>query len=90
MSFAQVLVLEVVICVSIVECVVALSRASVKKAQVGVPSELSIMAAIRGAMSEADRTGNTVNISISGMGTNIVYIPADVLAEGDDEECSTE
>lgn len=89
MTFIQILVLVIVVCVSAVECIVTLARASVRKAQVGVPSDACLLNAIQGAFVSAENTGSVVNIYFNDDGTTISYMPKEAL-EGDDEECSTE
>lgn len=87
MTFIQILVLVIVVCVSAVECIVTLARASVRKAQVGVPSEAAILAFVQETVKRADGVSGSVRIHIGEYGTSITYLPKD---EGDDEECSTE
>lgn len=89
MTFIQILVLVIVVCISAVECTVILARASVRKAQVGVPDAAKIAEMIVGALIEADNTGAMVRVNFNYMGTEMTYTPKEIF-EGDDEECSTE
>lgn len=89
MTYLQIMVLVVVVCVSAVQCVSLVVKASVMKRKIGVPDEAKISEMIVGAMIEADNTGAMVRICFSDWGTEIVYTPKEML-EGDDEECSTE
>lgn len=90
MTYLQIMVLVVVVCVSAVQCVSLLAKASVIRRKIGVPDEAKISEMIVGAMIEADNTGAMVRICFNDWGTEIVYTPKEMLAEGDDEECSTE
>lgn len=89
MTFIQILVLIVVVCISAVECVVTLARASVRKAMVGVPDTAKIAEMIVGALIEADQTGAMVRVTFNDRGTEMTFTPKEIF-ERDDEECSTE
>lgn len=83
MTFIQILVLVAVVCISAVQCVSTLAKASVIRRQTGVPDSAKIGEMIAGALIEADNTGAMVRISFSDRGTEIVYAPN---FEGDDDE----
>ncbi len=89
MTFIQILVLVVVVCISAVECIVTLARASVRKAMVGVPDAGKVAEMVMGALIEADHKGAVVHIEFNKWGTEMTYTPKEIF-EGDDEECSTE
>ena len=81
MTFVQILVLVVVICVSALECIAVLAKASAMKSKTGVPNEARIAEMIVGAMIEADNTGAMVRICFSDHGTEIIYTPKEMLDE---------
>lgn len=81
MTFVQILVLVVIVCVSAVECVAQLAKASVMKQSIGVPNDRNITNNVVGALIEADHTGATVAIKFGASGTEIIYIP-----QGTDDE----
>ena len=78
MTFVQILVLVVVVCISAVECVNVLAKASVMKKRTGVPPDSEIAQDIIGAMIQADNTGAMVRITFDEYGTKIVYIPREI------------
>lgn len=81
MTFVQILVLVVVVCISVMECVNVLAKASVMKKRTGVPPDSEIAQDIIGAMIQADNTGAMVRICFSDHGTEIIYTPGEMLDE---------
>lgn len=75
MTFTQILVLVVVVCVSAVQCVSMLVKASVMRQRIGVPNDNEVSRNVLGALMEADKTGAMVTIRFGESGTEIVYIP---------------
>lgn len=75
MTFGQILVLVIIVCVTVVECVVSLAKASVMKTQTGVPGDREVSKNVVGALIEAEHSGATVTIRFSETGTEIVFIP---------------
>lgn len=75
MTFTQILVLVVVICVSAVQCVSLLAKASVIKRKIGIPDDAEIAKNVVGAIIQADNAGATVMIRFSDCGTEINYMP---------------
>lgn len=81
MTFVQIMVLVVVVCVSAVQAVSILAKAAVMKRRVGVPNEKEIAGNVIGAMLNSDKSGATVRIMFSDHGTTILYFP-----KGTDDE----
>lgn len=75
MTFTQILVLVVIVCVSAVQCVSMLVKASVMRQRIGVPNDRELSQNVIGALLEADNTGATVRISFGADGTVIHYFP---------------
>lgn len=81
MTFVQIMVLVVVVCVSAVQAVSILAKAAVMKKRVGVPGDKEIAGDVVGAMLNADKSGATVRIMFNECGTTILYFP-----KGTDDE----
>ena len=81
MTFVQIMVLVVIVCVSAVQAVSILAKAAVMKRRVGVPNDKEIASNVVGAMLNADNSGATVRIEFGVNGTTILYFP-----KGTDDE----
>ena len=75
MTFIQILVLVIVVCVSAVQCVSIVAKASVMKRKIGVPDDSEIASNIVGAMINADNSGASVRVDFRANGTTILYFP---------------